>query len=150
MSNQKPKGYPVQQGYLIQQGIPTIQNQPFPAAYPQNYSQQYPQQYHPTQPGHKVVYPTSQSTPLIGDANGVERQKMTGLQHTLQHYQREAPQQQRRRARSETNCCELFCDCENTCCEDCCDGMKSLCVCLAVIGICIAIAAAIIFFAGLF
>jgi len=130
-----PKGYPVQQGYSVQQGIPAIQNQPYSAAYSQNYPQQYPQQYHPTQPGHKVVYQTSQSTPLMDDANGQQRQPQ---------------RQQRRRAKSESmvDCCDDFC--EYTCCEDCCEGTKSLCVCCGIFGILIAIAIAVIFFADLF
>ena len=70
-----------------------VQSQPNPVAYPQNYQQQY----HPTQPGQIVIYPTSQTTPLMGDANGVELQK---IQNTLQQQQRQAQQQQKRKARS--------------------------------------------------
>merc|ERR1712126_713119 len=110
--NQQPKGYPVQQIPL--QGIPAIQNQPYPAASPQHYPQQYPQQYHPTQPGQIAIYPTSQSTPLIVDASGVVdylKDQMTSSDNVQLFQQMQQNQQQGRRKQREQksdwdDCCK--------------------------------------------
>ena len=121
-------GYPLQQ--IPMQGVPMVQNQPYPAAYPQNYQQQH----HPTQPGKIVIYPTSQTTPLMVDANGIALQK---VQHSLQQQQRQAHQQQRRRRVSSISttasedCCDVCCCCFevcNDCCCCCCSsGFNCLC-----------------------
>ena len=115
-------GYPIQQIPL--QEVPMVQHPPYPAAYPQNYQQQY----HPTQPGQTLIYPTSQTTPLMGDANEVELQQ---VKHSLHHQQQQARQQQRRRVSSiETidsdDCCDGFCCCLDICNDYCCCCCKSI------------------------
>ena len=120
-------GYPIQQIPL--QGVPTVQSQPYPTAYPQNYQQEY----HATEPGQIVIYPTSQTTPLMGDANGIELQQ---VQHTLhqqqQQQQRQARHQQRRKARSvssisiDSDDCDGFCCCLKVCNDCCCCCCSSI------------------------
>ena len=80
----------------------------------------------PTAPPPKIViYPTSQTTPLMGDANGLQLQQIQ--QSSQQQQQQQAQQQKRRRARSDTtiesingdDCCDGFCCCLDVC-NDCC------------------------------
>ena len=123
-------GYSVQQIQL--QGVPVVQNQPYPAAYPPNYQQQY----HRTQFGQIVISPTSQTTPLMVDANGIALEE---IQHSLQQQQRQAHQQRRRRVSSISSvstldsegCCDVCCCCFevcNDCCCCCCSsGFNCLC-----------------------
>merc|ERR1712131_353813 len=129
---QQPKGYPVQQIPL--QGMPIVQNQPYPQAHPQHYQQYYP----PTQPGQIVVYP-NQSTPLIIDASGaveylkeqmpspqaVQQMQQNQQQHRQQHQQK---QTRRTRRRSEPYCADCSNDCDNFCyCLFCCWIFDCLC-----------------------
>ena len=119
-------GYPIQQISL--QGVPTVQSQPYPTAYPQNYQQQY----HATQSGQIVIYPTSQSTPLMGDANGIELQQVQHTLHQQQQQQRQAQHQQRRKARSvssisiDSDDCDGFCCCLDVCNDCCCCCCSSI------------------------
>ena len=119
-------GYPIQQIPL--QGVPTVQSQPYPTAYPQNYQQQY----HATQPGQIVIYPTSQTTPLMGDANGIELQQVQHTLHQQQQQQRQAQHQQRRKARSvssisiDSDDCDGFCCCLDVCNDCCCCCCSSI------------------------
>ena len=104
-------GYPLQQ--IPMQGVPMVQNQPYPTAYPQNYQQQY----HPTQSGQIAISPTSQTTPLMVDANGIALQE---VQHSLQQQQRQTHQQQRRRRVSSLSSISTTAS-EQSASEDCCD-----------------------------
>ena len=99
-------GYPVQQIPL--QGVPMVQNQPYPAAYPQHYQQQY----HPTQPGQIVISPIAQTTPLMGGASGV---------HQFQDNQ----QYQQQENNDSEDCCDVFSCCLEICndCFCCCCDM---------------------------
>ena len=112
-------GYPVQQIPL--QGVPMVQNQPYPAAYPQHYQQQY----HPTQPGQIVISPIAQTTPLMGGASGVHQ-----FQDNQQYQQQAQLQYARTKDRSEENndsedCCDVFSCCLEICndCFCCCCDM---------------------------
>ena len=124
-------GYPLQQ--IPMQGVPMVQNQPYPTAYPQNYQQQY----HPTQSGQIAISPTSQTTPLMVDANGIALQE---VQHSLQQQQRQTHQQQRRirvsslssiSTTASEDCGDVCCCCFevfNDCCCCCCSsGFNCLC-----------------------
>ena len=119
-------GYPIQQIPL--QEVPTVQSQPYPTAYPQNYQQQY----HATQPGQILIYPTSQTTPLMGDANGIELQQVQHTLHQQQQQQRQAQHQQRRKARSvssisiDSDDCDGFCCCLDVCNDCCCCCCSSI------------------------
>ena len=119
-------GYPIQQIPL--QGVPTVQSQPYPTAYPQNYQQQY----HATQPEQIVIYPTSQTTPLMSDANGIELQQVQHTLHQQQQQQRQAQHQQRRKARSvssisiDSDDCDGFCCCLDVCNDCCCCCCSSI------------------------
>ena len=99
-------GYPLQQ--IPMQGVPMVQNQPYPAAYPQSYQQQ---------SGQIVISPTSQTTPLMVDANGIALQE---VQHSLQQQQRQTHQQQRRRRVSSLSSISTTAS-EQSASEDCCD-----------------------------
>ena len=122
-------GYSVQQIQL--QGVPVVQNRPYPATYPPNYQQQY----HSTQLDQIVISSTSQTTPLMVDANGIALEE---IQHSLQQ-QRQAQQQRRRRVSSISSvstldsegCCDVCCCCFevcNDCCCCCCSsGFNCLC-----------------------
>ena len=111
-------GYPVQQIPL--EGRPVVQNQAYPAAYPENYQQQY----HPAQPGQIVISPTSQTTPLMVDPNRIkEIEKQQNLHQQLYRQQQQhVQQQQRRRAQSESLIEE--------CCCCCCESLFDSCLCI--------------------
>ena len=135
-------GYAMQQTPL--QGVPMVQNPPYPTAYSQNYQQQY----HPTQPGQIVIYPTSQTTPLMNDANGVQLQQMQDSPQQ-QPQQQQAKQRERRRARSiesidSDDCCDGFCCCLdvcNDCCCCCCNSIFDLLCSLLgkILGFCVSV-----------